>query len=443
MKLTSDIKQQNGKFQELPGKLLLKGGRIVDPENSFDKQLDVLIEDGKITAVDSIDTKGFDGEVLQLNGKVVSPGWIDMHVHLREPGREDKETVESGCYAAANGGFTTVCCMPNTTPAIDSQEIIQYIKDRARELLVDVHPIATISKNREGKELSEILDLVEQGAVAVSDDGDPVMNSELMRRALEYCSMVDIPVIGHEEDNTMTIDGHMNEGFVSTCLGLGGIPTVAEDIMIARDIMLAEYSGGRFHVAHISSGKAVDLVRQAKARGINVTAEACPHHFTLTDEAVRGYDTNTKMHPPLRTAEDVEAIKEGLRDNTIEVIATDHAPHSWEEKASEFIYAPFGITGLETAMGLTQTQLVNKDVIDLKTMIQKFAINPYRILRLPVPAISSGVAANITIFDPEEEWTFKAAASLSKSKNSPFIDSTMQGKPYAVINRGKLFFSQL
>jgi len=432
-----------GRFQSLPGKLLLKGGRVVDPGQKLDKKMDVLIEDGKITAVDKVDASGFDGEVVELNGKVVSPGWIDMHVHLREPGREDKETVESGCYAAANGGFTTVCCMPNTTPAIDSQEIIQYIKDRARELLVEVHPIAAISKKREGNELAEILDLVEQGAVAVSDDGDPVMSSELMRRALEYCSMVDIPVIGHEEDNTMTHDGHMNEGFVSTCLGLGGIPTVAEDIMIARDIMLAEYSGGRFHVAHISSGKAVELVRQAKARGINVTAEACPHHFTLTEEAVRGFDTNTKMHPPLRTAEDVEAIKEGIRDNTIEVIATDHAPHSWEEKASEFIYAPFGITGLETAMGLTQTQLVNEGVIDLNQMIEKFAINPYHILRLPIPQVAKGQAANLTIFDPDEEWTFKAESSLSKSKNSPFIGWTLKGKPFAVINRNKLFYSQL
>ncbi|RMF55707.1 MAG: dihydroorotase [Calditrichaeota bacterium] len=430
-------------FQSLPEKLLLKGGTVIDPSQNLEKRTDILIEDGKITAVEEINESHFSGVVMDVDGKIVSPGWMDLHVHLREPGREDEETIESGTLAAANGGFTAVCCMPNTNPPIDSQEIIQYIKDRARDSLVEVYPIATITKKRAGDELAEILDLVEQGAVAISDDGSPVMSAEIMRRALEYSKMVNIPVIGHEEDITMTADGHIHEGFVSTCLGLGGIPSVAEDIMIARDIMLAEYTGGRFHVAHISTRKSVELVREAKKRGVQVTAEVTPHHFTLTDEAVRGYDTNAKMKPPLRTADDIEAIMEGLQDNTIDAIATDHAPHSWEEKASEFIYAPFGIVGLETALGLSMTKLVHSKKLSLSQLIEKFSTNPYRILGLEPPSIQKGMNANITVFDPEITWTFDEKQSLSRSHNSPFIGWKLTGKPHLVINRGKLFSSIL
>ncbi|MEZ4764622.1 MAG: dihydroorotase [Calditrichia bacterium] len=366
-----------------------------------------------------------------------------MHVHLREPGREDEETVESGSLAAANGGFTAVCCMPNTTPAIDSQEIIQYIIDRAKGSLVNVHPVAAITKHRDGNELAEILDLVEQGAVAISDDGDPVMSAGIMRRALEYSKMVDIPILGHEEDKTMTEEGHTCEGFWSTRWGIGGIPSIAEDVMIARDIMLAEYTGGRFHVQHIATKGGVDLVRQAKAKGISVTAEACTHHFTLTDEAVKNYDTNAKMKPPLRGADDVAAILEGLKDGTIDVIATDHAPHSWEEKASEFIYAPFGIVGLETAMGLSITQLLKPGILDLKSMIAKLTVHPYRILRLEVPVIQKGKAANITIFDPAATWKFDVKRSLSKSTNTPFNGWELTGKPHKVIHNGLFFESVL
>ncbi|RMH83816.1 MAG: dihydroorotase [Calditrichaeota bacterium] len=396
-----------------------------------------------MVAVGPVDAAGFSGEVMEVTGKVISPGWMDMHVHLREPGREDEETVASGSLAAANGGFTAVCCMPNTSPPIDSQEIIQYIKDRAEGALVDVHPIAAITKGREGKELTEILELAEQGAVAISDDGSPVMSAEIMRRALEYTRMVDIPVIGHEEDNTMTVNAHINEGFVSTCLGLRGMPSVAEEVMIARDIMLAEYTGGRFHVAHLSTRRGVELVREAKARGIPVTAEATPHHFTLTEEAVRGFDTNTKMSPPLRTEEDRQAILEGLQDNTIEVIATDHAPHSWEEKASEFIYAPFGIIGLETALGLSLTQLVKPGLLSLKDLIAKFTLHPYHILRLEPPAIRKGQPANLTIFDPAAEWRYDVTRGLSKSQNSPFQGWEFTGRPHAVINHNQIFFSVL
>lgn len=443
MKLNNKSDTQQRTFEALPEKLLLKGGRLIDRSLDLDETADILIGDGVIESVGKIDTTGFDGEIKDISGMVVSPGWIDMHVHLREPGREDKETIETGSFAAANGGFTAVCCMPNTTPAIDKQEIIQYIKDRARESLVNVHPIAAITKNREGKELSEILHLVQQGAVAISDDGDPVMSAEIMRRALEYSKMVGIPVIGHEEDVTMTVDCHINEGYISTLLGVRGIPSVAEDIMIARDIMLTEYSGGHFHVAHIATAKSVELVREAKKKGISVTAEATPHHFTLTDEAVRTFDTNTKMKPPLRTQEDIDAIIEGLKDGTIDVIATDHAPHSWEEKASEFIFAPFGILGLETAIGLSMKQLVQTTVLGLKELVEKFTVNPYKIIGLDCPVVEKGKSANLTIFDPEADWKYDSANSLSKSSNTPFNGWEFKGKPHMVINNNKSFTSIL
>lgn len=429
-------------FQPLQEKLLLKGGRLVDPAQQMDKVGDILIVDGKIEAINPQNVVA-DAETLDLHGKIVTPGWLDMHVHLREPGREDEETIESGTLAAANGGFTAVCCMPNTSPAIDTQEIIQYIKDRARGSLVSVHPIAAITKRREGKELSEILDLVEQGAVAISDDGSPVMSAEIMRRALEYSKMVKIPVIGHEEDSTMTSRGHIHEGLMSTRLGLGGIPSVAEDVMIARDIMLAEYCGGHFHVAHIATAGGVDLVREAKSNGISVTAEATPHHFSLTDESVGAFDTNMKMKPPLRSELDRQAILEGLRDGTIDVIATDHAPHSWEEKAAEFIFAPFGIVGLETALGLSVKYLHDDGILDLSPMVEKFAVNPYRILNLPAPLIKKGNVANLTIFELRRPWQFDPQRSLSKSHNSPFINWQFDARPFAVINNQQIFFSIL
>jgi dihydroorotase len=443
VRLTKNVLIYKRDFQDLPKKILLKNGHLIDPANNVDRKNDILIEDGMIMAIDKIESNGFDGEVIDLEGKIVSPGWMDMHVHLREPGREDEETIESGCLAAANGGFTAVCCMPNTQPPIDSQEIIQYLKDRSNGLLVNVHPIAAITKGRKGSELAEMLELVEQGAVAISDDGDPVMSAEIMRRALEYSRMVDIPVIGHEEDKTMTQDGHMNEGLVSTRLGLRGIPSVAEEIMIARDIMLAEYTGARFHVAHISTKGAVELVRQAKAQKIDVTAEATPHHFTLNDEAVIGYDTYTKMHPPLRTEEDRQAVIKGLQDGTIDIIATDHAPHSWEEKATEFIYAPFGIIGCETALGLSFTNLVHENIFDMKSFVNKVGAMPYQILKLDPPALKKGSKANITIFDPEIEWTVDLKNFLSKSTNSPFVGIKLKGKPYAVINNNQIFVSIL
>jgi dihydroorotase len=443
VRLTKNVLIYKKDFQNLPEKILLKNGHLIDPENQLDKKGDILIEDGVIIAVDKIEINNFDGEMIDLAGKIVGPGWMDMHVHLREPGREDEETVKSGCLAAANGGFTAVCCMPNTEPPIDSQEIIQYLKDRSNGLPVNVHPIAAITKNQKGEELAEMLELVEQGAVAISDDGHPVMSAEIMRRALEYSKMVDIPVIGHEEDKTMTENGHMNEGFVSTRLGLRGMPSVAEEVMIARDIMLAEYTGGRFHVAHISTKGSVELVRQAKVKGIKVTAEATPHHFVLNEEAVIGYDTYAKMNPPLRSEEDRQAVVKGLQDEIIDVIATDHAPHSWEEKATEFIQAPFGIIGNETALGLSLTHLLHKDILDMKSLINKFVSHPYRILNLDPPGLKKGNMANMTIFDPELEWTVDMKNFLSKSTNSPFVGMKLKGRPYAIINNNKIFISIL
>lgn len=443
MRLTKNVVVSTEGYQALPEKLLLKDGEVIDPKQGIQKKLDVVIKNGKIIGVEKVDSSNFDGDVLNCSNQVITPGWLDLHVHLREPGFEGKETITTGSLAAANGGFTGVCCMPNTSPSIDNQEIIQYIKDRSKGFLVDVYPIAAITKKREGKELSEILELVEQGAVAISDDGSSVMSAELMRRALEYSRMVDIPVIGHEEDETMTEGGDMNEGFVSTCQGLHGMPPVAEEIMIARDIMLAEYTDGKFHVAHISTEKSVDLVRNAKQKGIKVTAEATPHHFTLTDEEIRTFDTNLKMSPPLRTEADREALCVGLKDGTIDAIATDHAPHSIEEKESEFIFAPFGIIGLETVLGISIGQLVKKNILSLPELIEKFAVKPYEILNLPTPSIKENSVANMTVFNPDQEWVVSASKFLSKSKNSPFLDWKLKGKPYTVINNNQIFVSIL
>jgi dihydroorotase len=443
VKLTKNVIVSRKGYQPLPDKILLKGAKVIDPLNKLDTAAEVAIFKGVIKEVGQIDEKKFEGDVIDCKDKIISPGWLDMHVHLREPGFEGKETIATGSLAAANGGFTGVCCMPNTAPSIDSQEIIQYIKDRSAGFLVDVHPVASVTKKREGKELSEILELVEQGAVAISDDGSQVMNAEIMRRAFEYSKMVDVPVIGHEEDYNMTEEGDINEGFVSTCLGLHGMPAVAEEIMISRDIMLAEYTEGRFHVAHISTAKSVDLVRQAKKKGIKVTAEVTPHHFVLTDEAVRGYDTNTKMSPPLRTEQDRLAMCEGLKDGTIDVIATDHAPHSIEEKEAEYIFAPFGIIGLETALALSMTHLVRNNYLSIPKMIEKYAVKPYQILNLLPPAIKAGQRANLTIFDPKMKWKIDPLKFLSKSSNTPFSDWEVEGKPFSVINHNQIFLSVL
>lgn len=426
--------------------LILKNLRLIDPVLSIDASRDILITDGIIEKIGNNLSVPQGVELLDLKGKIAAPGFIDMHVHLREPGFEHKETIETGCASAAAGGFTAVCCMPNTLPAIDDASVVIRIIEQARRVMsgiVDVYPIAAATKGREGKELSPMFELVKAGAVAFTDDGAPIISAEIMRRTLEYASMTGRPVIQHAEDTSMTRGGSMNEGIVSTALGLQAMSPIAEDIIVARDITLAEYVGAHYHVAHLSTSGAVHLVRGAKKRNLSVTCEVTPHHFTLTEEAVRSFDTNTKMNPPLRTMADVEAIKEGLRDGTIDVIATDHAPHSYDEKQVEYPYAPFGIVGLETAIGLCFTELVHKNILTISQLIEKLSVNPRKILRLPAINIKEGEKANLTFLDPDLEWTVNIQSFKSKSKNSPFDRTKLKGRSVGIINNNKILKFQL
>jgi len=401
---------------------------------------DIMILDGIITEVASGLKNPGDVAEHDFNGAYVSGGWMDMHVHLREPGFEHKETIETGGRAAAFGGFTAVACMPNTNPSIHTRDVVEYIIKKAKDLPVDVYPIACVSKERKGHSISEMADLKEGGAVAFSDDGDPVFDSKLMRIALEYSSMLGMPIINHEEDLALSRPGHMHEGRISTRLGLAGTPSIAEEVMIARDILLAELTGGHVHVAHISTRNGVDLVRQAKKKGIKVTTEVCPHHFDLTEDEIenRDFDTNCKMHPPLRTSDDVEAMIEGLADGTIDAICTDHAPHAIEEKEVEFIYAPNGIIGLETAWGVTVRQLLDSKRLTLPQIISKLVDNPRKVLRLQVPEIKVGSVANLTIFNTAEKWIFEKKHVHSKSANTPYIGAQMHGKALAIYNKSSL-----
>jgi len=397
--------------------LLLQGGTLLDPETGKQQRADLLIRDGRIVRIaPSIEAN--DVVVYDATGKLISPGWIDMHVHLREPGQEHKETIETGCRAAAFGGFTAVACMPNTDPPIHTRDVVEFVIERGQRTPVDVYPIACVSKSREGKELTEMADLVEGGAVAFSDDGAPVQHSGLMRRALEYASMLDRAIINHMEDLTLNPHGHMHEG------------------VVARDVERSRGLGDVYK--RQSTSRSVELVRQAKARGVPVTAEVCPHHFTLTDEAVEhsGFSTNTKMHPPLRTAADVAALKEGLRDGTIDAICTDHAPHASFEKDVEFIEAPFGIIGLETAWGLIGRELIAPGVLTVAEAVYKLTVAPRRILRLPLPRLVEGEAANLTVFDVTTRWVFEKRHIRSKSHNTPFIGETLVGRAWAIYNRG-------
>ena len=422
---------------------LLRNGRLIDPANRRDEETDIHIVDGKIARIG----KGFtvpSAQVIELKGKIVCPGFIDMHVHLREPGFEYKETILSGCTAAAAGGFTAVCCMPNTNPPIDDESVIRLIREKARDSLnglVDVYPVAAVTKGRKGEHLAPLAELAAAGAVAFSDDGDPVHDAEIMRRALEYASMYNRPVIQHAQDMPMTKGGAMNEGSTATRLGIPGMPPAAEDSVVARDLQIAKYTRARYHLAHMSTAGATAMVRAAKAEGLNVTCEVTPHHIALTEEAVSDFDTNTKMNPPLRAREDVDALKKGLRDGTIDVIATDHAPHSFDEKQVEYQCAPFGIVGLETALGLVVTELVNAGVLTLSQMIEKMSTNPRRILNLPEIRIAEGQPANLSIFDPAAEWIVDTQAFKSKSRNSPFGGRKLTGKPVGVINNGGSYWT--
>ncbi len=419
---------------------ILKGVILTDPLQGLNRKTDLIIEDGVIKKIGDIpesDTEN--AAVYEFDDFYCAPGFFDMHVHLREPGREHTETIKTGSDSAAAGGFTGIACMPNTTPATDSAEVVNLIRAKSQSHLVDVFPIGAVTLERKGEFLAPLAEMHEMGAVAFSDDGVAVKTAAILRSAMEYTKKFNTPVIEHCEDSSMD-EGVMNESIVSTTLGLAGLPSIAEDLIVARDIIVAEYTGGKVHIAHISTKNSIQLVREAKARGINVTAEVTPHHFTLTDDSLKSYDTNYKMNPPLRTRQDVEAVIEGLKDGTIDCIASDHAPHAVEDKEKEFIYAPNGIIGLETQLGLSISELVNKKHLTIEDLIYKLAVNPRKILNLEIPKIAEGEKANLTIFDAGKVWTVDVNKFRSKSKNTPFDKRLLTGKPVATINKGQLFF---
>ena len=428
--------------------LIIRNGRVIDPANNIDTIVDILIEDGRISSAG--DTSPAD-ETIDATCLIVSPGFVDIHTHLREPGFEHKETIETGTLAAARGGFTTVCAMPNTEPPTDSAGAVDFILRRAAETgVVRVLPIGCVTKRREGKELAELSELAQAGAIAFSDDGSPVADAALMRRALEYAGMLGVPVIDHCEDTTLAKSGVMHEGWVATRLGLRGIPAAAEETLVARNIALAAETGAHVHLAHVSTAGSIELIRQAKSRGLHVTAEVTPHHLALTHEAVLTgpaespstlfYDTNAKVNPPLRSAEDVAACVAGLLDGTIDCIATDHAPHATQDKFCEFDHAAFGISGLETALSLSLTSL------PIETVIERLTIAPVRTLGLDrtIPGIgtlSVGTPADITLIDPTAEWTVEPEMFASKGKNTPLAGRKLRGKVVATIASGKLVFN--
>jgi len=453
--------------------LLLTGGRVVDPANHFDSPADVLIIDGKISAVGKNLSAPKGVEQFDAGGKIVCPGLIDLHVHLREPGQTAKENLATGTAAAARGGFTSVVCMPNTSPAIDTAGTVALIRERAaREGIVNVFVTGAITKNIAGEELAPIGGLKRAGVVAITDDGHCIQNHELMRHACQYAKMFDLPVMDHCQDYSLVTDGVMHEGYWSTVLGLRGWPAAGEEVIVARNILLAELTGAKIHCQHLSAAGSVALLREAKKRGVPISGEACPHHFVLTDAAVAGsekfwaddgkslfstqnsklktqnlsewpkYDTNFKMNPPLRTARDREAILAGLADGTIEILCSDHAPHCDYEKEVEFDYAPFGITGLETELALSLMQLVHTKRLSLANLIAKFTVNPARLLNLNKGTLGASADADVTVFDPDCEWIFRAEDSASKSKNSPFFGWKLKGRVVATIVGGKIVWSE-
>ena len=424
-------------------KLLITNGHVIDPAENQNSGMDVLIEDGKVAAwIGRDEPKPDNAEIFDASGLIVAPGFIDMHVHLREPGQEHKETIASGCAAAVAGGWTSVCPMPNTTPVNDNAAITRYMIEQAeRAGLANVFPIGAITKSSDGSELAEMGEMKAAGAVAVSDDGRPVPNAGIMRRAMQYARDFDLPVIDHCEDKSLSSGGVMHEGRISLLLGLKGMPALAEEIDAVRDIMLAKETGAHIHIAHVSTKGAIEAVRRAKNDGVNVTCEVTPHHFTLTDKAVEGYDTNTKMAPPLRSDEHLEAIIAGIKDGTIDAIATDHAPHHADEKSLEYDRAPFGITGLETAVGLAFNELVHKGVIDLVRLVEMCSTNPAKIFKLlGRGTLKAGSFADVTIIDPKFKWTYNNADSRSKSRNSPFDGWNFTGAAVASIVGGRIVY---
>jgi len=426
-------------------KLLISNGHLIDPAAPENTGMNVLIEDGKVTAwIKPTEQQPEVDDVFDASGLLVAPGFIDMHVHLREPGQEHKETIASGCAAAVAGGFTSVCPMPNTSPVNDNAAITRYmIEQGERAGLANVLPIGAITKSSDGSELAEMGEMKAAGAVAVSDDGRPVPNAGIMRRAMQYAKDFDLPVIDHCEDKSLSTGGVMHEGKMSLLLGLKGMPALAEEIDVVRDILIAKETGAHIHIAHVSTKGGIEAVRRAKNEGIIVTCEVTPHHFTLTDAAVEGYDTNTKMAPPLRSDEHLEAVIEGIKDGTIDAIASDHAPHHADEKALEYDRAPFGINGLETTVGLALTELVHRGVIGLERFVELCSSNPARILRLTDRgSLTAGYRADITILDPDLEWTYINSESRSKSRNSPFDGRKFRGCVVATIVGGRFVFKK-
>ena len=420
--------------------LLIKNGRVVDPASGLDDQRDLLIEGGRIAALDKSISRA-EAEVFDASNLIVAPGFIDLHVHLREPGKEGAETIATGARAAAAGGFTAVACMPNTQPVNDSPLVTRYILGQAAQAGgARVYPVGAVTKGQAGEELAEIESMRAAGVVAVTDDGRPMWNSRILRRAMEYCAALGIPIIDHCEDPHLAAGGAMHEGEWSLRLGLRGIPALAEELPVLRNARLAALTGARVHIAHLSTRGALEIVRSAKKEGVRVTCEVTPHHFTLTDEACRDYDTRAKMNPPLRTAEDVAALIEGLADGTVDAIATDHAPHSETEKQTDFEAAPFGIIGLETALGLALERLVHSGKISLGRLVELLSTNPARILGVEGGALKIGAPADVTIFDPEQKWTYRAEQGLSKSRNTPFDGRSFRGGPVATLVSGAFTF---
>jgi dihydroorotase len=425
------------------GPILLRGGRVVDPSQRLDETADVLLADGKIEAVgqrirESVGERQ-DLETIDCDGLVVSPGFIDVHCHLREPGREDVETIATGARAAAVGGFTAVCAMPNTDPVTDNQAAVGFIlAQSARAAAARVYPIGAISVGQRGESLAEIGELIAAGAVAVSDDGKPVASAHLMRTALEYARTFGVPVADHCEEPTLASGGAMNEGVVSARLGLKGVPSEAEEIMAIRDILLARRTGGHVHLCHMSTKGSVELIRWGKERSINVTAEVCPHHISLTEDAVENYNTNAKMNPPLRTATDVAALQAAVRDGTIDLIATDHAPHHYDEKEREFADAPNGIVGLETAIAVNITWLVKPGIIDLPLLVERMSCSPARVFKLAGGTLRKGTVADVTIFDPSAEWTVDPSRFRSKGRNTPYAGHSLTGRARVTIVGGRV-----
>ncbi len=424
-------------------RLLIANGYVIDPAQGTNTGKNLLIEDGRVVGLSSHGDGVPEGaEVFDATGLVVAPGFIDMHVHLREPGHEYKETIASGAAAAVAGGFTTVCAMPNTDPINDNAAVTRFVIEQAeRAGLASVFPIGAITKNSDGTELAEMGEMKDAGIIAVSDDGRPVPTAGMMRRAMEYARGFDLPVIDHCEDQSLARGGVMHEGHWSLVMGLRGMPAAAEEVDAERNCLLAELTGARVHLAHVSTRGAIEAVRRAKEKGLPVTCEVAPHHWTLTDEAAQDYDTNTKVSPPLRSQDHVDAILEGLRDGTVDAIATDHAPHHADEKDLEYDQAPFGIVGLETAVGLAMERLVNQGVISLERLVELCSTNPARILSLEARGtLRAGARADLTILDPELAWTFDASRSKSKSRNTPFNGFTFRGATVATLVGGHIAY---